>query len=138
MRTVAQKLGFAPESEVVLLDAPDEAASWLDPLPPGVALTESLVEATRPLDLVLLFAWEVVHLAARLTEVAPDLDAEGALWIAYRKKAHAPDPGFGFEAVQGQGLAARLVDNKRVAVSEAWTALRFVVPRANRAACSHE
>ena len=52
--------------------------------------------------------------------------------MAWPKKASKIETDLDFEAVQGIGLAAGLVDNKSASVDESWQALRFVFRLADR------
>ena len=68
--------------------------------------------------------------ASELERAAPGLKATLAaadgLWIAWPKKAAKLETDLDFDAVQGAGLAAGLVDNKSCSIDESWQALRFV------------
>lgn len=60
------------------------------------------------------------------------LDPADGLWVAWPKKTSKLETDLDFEAVQGIGLAAGLVDNKSCAIDDDWQALRFVWRREDR------
>jgi len=60
------------------------------------------------------------------------LDPADGLWVAWPKKTSKLETDLDFEAVQGIGLAAGLVDNKSCAIDDDWQALRFMWRREDR------
>jgi len=72
------------------------------------------------------------ELEARLPALKATLGPADGLWIAWPKKAAKLDTDLDFEAVQGAGLAAGLVDNKSCSIDESWQALRFVYRLSDR------
>jgi hypothetical protein len=126
-----RKLGIRPGAVVALLDAPAGFQAQLAPLPDGVTVRR---RAQGRLDVVVLFATDRARLAARFAPAAAALAPDGGLWVAWPKKAAKVPTDLDFDAVQGHGLAAGLVDNKSCSIDATWTALRFVVRRADRPA----
>ena len=76
--------------------------------------------------MVVFFTTSHADLERRFSQLRATLDPADGLWIAWPKKAANMDTDLDFEAVQGIGLAAGLVDNKSCAIDERWQAVRFV------------
>lgn len=81
---------------------------------------------------VVLFTTDRADLERRFATLRDTLDAADGLWVAWPKKASQIETDLDFDAVQGIGLAAGLVDNKSCAIDGDWQALRFVWRRADR------
>lgn len=118
-----RKLGIKEGARVRLVDAPEGFVDSLAPLPPGV----EILRATRGLiDVAVLFVTRASELARRFAPLAKALDPGGRLWVAWPKKAAGIETDLDFEAVQGLGLDAGLVDNKSASITEAFQGLQFV------------
>jgi hypothetical protein len=82
---------------------------------------------------VVFFTTERAELEQRFAALRDTLaDADG-LWVAWPKKASKLETDLDFDAVQGIGLGAGLVDNKSCAIDADWQAVRFVQRREDRA-----
>jgi hypothetical protein len=119
------KLGLRPGARVAILgvDDPD--------LPGELAHFTSDVTHGRPqasTDLVFLAADAPADLAV-LPELQACLRADGAVWVVSRKGRGATLRDV---EVMAAAREAGLVDNKVVAFSGTHTALRLVIPRAER------
>jgi hypothetical protein len=119
------KLGVRPGTRVAILGVDDPAAIDQITDRAGGFDTEA-VEAGY--DLVLLAADASADLD-RLTDLARRIQPAGAIWVVSRKGRTATLRDV---EVIAAARAAGLVDNKVVAFSETHTALRLVIPRANR------
>ncbi len=75
---------------------------------------------------VVFFTTSRADLERRFDALKATLDPAEGLWIAWPKQAARIENDLTFEAVQGVGLAAGLVDNKSCAIDDRWQALRFV------------
>ncbi|HWE80299.1 MAG TPA: hypothetical protein VG265_01500 [Gaiellaceae bacterium] len=83
-------------------------------------------------EVVVFFTTSRSELEARLPALKALLAPADGLWLAWPKKASKLETDLDFEAVQGAGLAAGLVDNKSCAIDADWQALRFVYRLADR------
>lgn len=119
-----KKLGIREGSRVRLVNAPEDFADRLAPLPTGVEL---LRRAGEDLDVVVVFGVEFADLAQRFEPLVSTIGSAGRLWVAWPKKAAKVPTDITFEAAQGLGLRAGLVDNKTAALTEVFTGLQFVV-----------
>jgi len=125
-KSVLDKLGAKPGARVVVLGV-DDSDFRADLAARGVR--EGDVGRKGGVDLVFLGADSVAALRQLRTlkaAIAPD----GAVWVVSRKGKQATIKDVEVMAI---GKAAGLVDNKVVAFSPTHTALRFVIPRADRA-----
>jgi hypothetical protein len=119
-----KKLGIREGSRVLIVRAPDGFDSLLAPMPPDV---RRLRRVGPNLDVALLFATRGAELDRRMPGLIRSLAPAGRLWIAWPKKASEVDTDLTFEAVQGLGLAAGLVDNKSASITDVFQGLQFVV-----------
>lgn len=85
------------------------------------------------IGVVVLFTTDRADLERRFAALRDTLDPADGLWVAWPKKASKLETDLDFDAVQGIGLAAGLVDNKSCAIDGDWQALRFVWRREDRA-----
>jgi hypothetical protein len=83
-------------------------------------------------EVVVLFTTSRAQLERRFTALRDTLAPADGLWVAWPKKAAKIETDLDFDAVQGIGLAAGLVDNKSAAIDDRWQALRFVYRRSDR------
>jgi hypothetical protein len=116
-----KKLGVAVGSRVLVAGAPE--GFTISPLPTGVELVG---RARPPLDVVLLFVTTRSQLSRRFAAPARALAPAGRLWVAWPKKASGIPTDLSFDAVQGHGLEAGLVDNKSASIDERYQGLQFV------------
>ena len=124
-----KKLGIRQDARVRLVNAPEGFEDTLEPLPEGAAV---LLRGALDLDVVVIFATELVELRQRFTDLAPGMRPTGRLWVAWPKKASRVPTDIAFADAQGIGLDAGLVDNKSAALSDVYQGLQFVVRREDR------
>jgi hypothetical protein len=74
----------------------------------------------------MVFAKEQSGLKAEFTRLAELLAPAGMLWVAWPKKASGVVTDMNENDVRRIGLAVGLVDVKVCAVSDVWSALKFV------------
>ncbi|QVL34302.1 DUF3052 family protein [Telmatocola sphagniphila] len=117
-RTRLQKLGIKPESLVFIQGEMDEDF---------LAEVESQRANADKCDVLLARVEEMKDLKV-FAKLHLKMQPAAGLWIVYPKgKKHIREAD-----VRAAGLTAGLVDNKVVSFSETHTALRFVIPLANR------
>jgi hypothetical protein len=83
-------------------------------------------------EVVVFFTTRRSELERRFRALKQTLAPADGLWIAWPKKAAKIATDLDFETVQRIGLDAGLVDNKSVAIDDAWQAVRFVYRRSDR------
>jgi hypothetical protein len=117
-----KKLGIKEESIVRLVNAPKNIRRLLGKLPAGAKVSARAQSA----DVIVLFATKIADLEKRFATAKQVLGSTGRLWVAYPKKSSSIATDITFEAAQGVGLAAGLVDNKSAAIDENWSGVQFV------------
>jgi hypothetical protein len=126
---LAKKLGIVAGSRVLLVNAPEELAGWLAPLPQGVAFAR---RAGTDVDIAHLFVTEREDLARRLESLRVTLRPDAALWVSWPKKASKVPTTVTEDTIRELALPRGFVDVKVCAVSEVWSGLRLVVRKALR------
>ena len=128
-----RKLGIKDGHRVLLAQAPEGFALDVSP-----EVTVDRRPGRQPYDVLLLFTTSAHDLNRRFARLANRMDEAGGLWICWPKRtARGParlDSDLNDNVVRAVGLDAGLVDNKVCAIDETWSALRFVVRRADRKA----
>jgi hypothetical protein len=127
---LTRKLGIGPGDRVGTFGAPRDLSDVLGPLPDGASLVRWPRAACR---VHLVFATDADQLERRFARAVALLPADGALWVAWPKRASGIESDVDFDLVQSHGLESGLVDNKVAAIDDTWSGLRFVVRTADRA-----
>lgn len=122
--SLAKKLGIKEGYRVALVNAPQNFAHELGPLPAGVVVVQRLQPS---LNLILFFVANQSELTRRFAGLARRLIPNGMLWVAWPKKSSGVTSDLSFEVVQKMGLAEGLVDTKVCSVNDVWSGLRFVI-----------
>lgn len=117
-----RKLGIKPQSRVLLAAAPP--AFVLDEVP-GDAVVHTRA-AGSGYDVIVAFCPDRSRMRTRFAGLAPRLTVDGALWIAWPKKASGVATDLDENVVRDAGLASGLVDVKVVAIDDTWSGLKFV------------
>jgi hypothetical protein len=128
-RTLAEKLGIRPSTQVVALSAPPAYASLLGALPTGSSLHSRLPAAS---GFIHKFARTRSDLTADFPRLARALTDSGILWISWPKRASGVETDLTEDIVREIGLKEGLVDVKVCAVDEVWSGLKFVRRVENR------
>jgi len=123
------KLGIKPGMVVALLGAPDHVDELLVGLPEAVTFRR---RAQGHLDLALSFQRERAVLERRLPAVLRGLRRDGALWVAWPKKASKVPTDITEDTVREVVLPLGLVDVKVCAIDDTWSGLKVVWRRENR------
>jgi hypothetical protein len=128
-RTLVQKLGIKPGTQIAVLGAPVTYPSLLGTLPTGATLRSRRPASDAFLD---QFARRRKELTAVFPRLARALTDEGTLWISWPKQAAGVDTDLYVFLVREIGLSHGLVDVKVAAVDETWSGLKFVRRVENR------
>jgi len=123
-RLLIDKLGVKPGQRIAVLGV--ESAEFLKDLAARVP-EYSRGEKVSNADLI-FFSAEAKEDLSRLKPLIRAIQKNGAIWVVYPKG----QPHIREVDVINQGKAAGLVDNKVCSFSATHTALRFVIPVANR------
>lgn len=118
-----QKLGLRDGFNVVVLNEPAGFRDLLDTGPDEVTFKASL---RREVDVVIAFVTQQAELRLRREQLAKAIYPDGAIWVAWPKKASKAATDMTEDAVREVFLPHGLVDNKVCAIDETWSALRVV------------
>jgi len=121
---LAKKLGIKASSHVMLLDAPEDYADLLKPLPDGVLFEKT---ASPRVDIAHIFVTRKEELAKHLSSLRRKLKPEAALWVSWPKKASKVPTTVTEDIIREVALPLGFVDIKVCAVSEVWSGLKLVI-----------
>lgn len=125
-----KKLGIKEGHTVVLEGAPPGFAATLDPLPEGVSLRK---RRGGTADVLVYFTTSADELAASIERLGAAIEVDGAVWVAWPKRASKVPTDMTENVVRDVALPLGLVDNKVAALDETWSGLRLVWRRELRA-----
>ena len=103
------------------LKAPESFPTALGALPDDVVVR---THARGRRDLTVWFVRSLSELESRIDRLA-DQVSDGALWIAWPKKASGVESDLSQTLVRRVGLASGLVDDKICRIDDTWAALKF-------------
>lgn len=127
---LAKKLGLKPGMRLGLDNPPNEFVGLhLLPVPDGITLHTQM---RGNMDVVLGFYNSRSAFEKRLDVLRRRIPDDGAIWIAWPKKASRVPTDMTEDVVREVALPTGLVDNKVVAIDEIWSGLRLVVRLENR------
>ena len=118
-----KKLGIKEGSRVALLHAPDGFGNTLGELPDDVTIVRS---PKGHLDVIVAFVTKRAHYEAAIGLLEAAIFPNGAIWIAWPKKASKVPTDMNEDVVREIALPRGLVDNKVCAIDEVWSGLRIV------------
>ncbi len=130
---LARRLGIRAEARLAIIDPPVRFREDLEPLPPDV---EHCSVDEGDLDCIVLFVKNRTELAARMPSAVGALRADGSLWVAWPKQLSGYVTDVSAEVAQAAGMRFGLLDTRRLALNDGWTALRFIVRLDDREAWS--
>ncbi|UDF03610.1 DUF3052 domain-containing protein [Asticcacaulis sp. AND118] len=118
---LAKKLGYKPGMWAAVIDAPEDYAGWLEPLPDGV------VFGVDDPELVHIFTTERAVLETALADWRSVLRPEGMVWVSWPKKASKMLTDITEDVIREVCLPLGFVDVKVCAVSDVWSGLKLVI-----------
>jgi hypothetical protein len=121
---LAKKLGIKESSHVLLLDAPDELVTLLEPLPNHVVFER---KAGPHVDIAHVFVTRREELASHLVVLRRELKLDAALWVSWPKKASKVPTTITEDTIRELALPIGFVDIKVCAVNDVWSGLKLVV-----------
>ena len=119
---LSKKLGIRDGDRVALLGAPPSVRDDLEPLPAGARVTTS---ARGSLDVIVSFHDRRADLERRIPQLLEVLDVDGAIWMAWPKKASGVPTDLTEDVQREIWLPLGLVDTKVCAIDETWSGLRL-------------
>ena len=118
-----KKLGITAGARVALLHAPAGFDETLGELPPGVVIGSRLGKSH---DLVVAFVDERSHLERAAPKLEQAVFPDGAIWVAWPKKASKVPTDMTEDVVRDVFLPRGLVDVKVCAIDDTWSGLKIV------------
>jgi hypothetical protein len=141
-RSVIDKLGIKPGDRVAWVGVTPRAAGVRE-LAAGVAerAGAAVARGAAPVNLILYWPEAFAEVVPRLLELKGRLVRNGGIWVNTAKRGKPAAPcraanGAGYlmqDSLIPLGKAAGLVDNKICSLSDCESAMRFVIPKRNRA-----
>ena len=126
---LAKKLGIKDGFRVLTVNAPDNYAQLLDPLPENVTIEE---KTSKDLDFVHLFTNGRDELFRGLAKYKNLIKQDGTIWVSWYKKAAKLPTEITEDTVREAALPLGLVDVKVCAVDDKWSGLKLVIRKENR------
>lgn len=126
---LAKKLGIAEGTRIVTMQAPDNYAQMLTPIPSGVVFEEKVTELT---DIVHVFCYRKAHLKTELEALRDSINPSGVVWVSWPKKASKVSTDITDNVIREVALPFGFVDIKVCAVSDVWSGLKLVIRKEHR------
>jgi len=121
---LAKKLGIKPGYLVCAIEAPDDYAELLAPLPEGVKFESRPSPLT---NLAHLFVTHKSDLANHLGSLRRKLAPEATIWVSWPKQASKIPTTIKEDTIRELAFPLGLVDVKVCAVTAVWSGLKLVV-----------
>jgi hypothetical protein len=119
---LAAKIGIKEGHRVLLIGAPRD---WsVDDLPAGVRVVRR--RSTTPADIAAAFVNDAASLHRTIGSLATTITPDGALWIAWPRRAGGHRSDVTDNVVRSAVLPLGLVDVKVAAFDDDWSALKMV------------
>ena len=128
-KPLPQKLGLKPGFCIFVDGAPSDYRGLVGRWPEGAKI---VAQPKAPLDLLHLFATDAKGLAGKLRKYRDAIAPDGMIWVSWPKKSSGVPSDLSDVVVRDTALALGLVDVKVCAIDEVWSALKFVIPKAER------
>jgi hypothetical protein len=125
-RLQSAKLGLRPGQRVSLDQRPD---GWALDDPPDAI---EWVRGSEPADVIISFFTAADALAERLPGLTRRIHPDGALWVAWPRRAAGHDSDITDNVVRAHALPLGVVDVKVAAIDQDWSGLRLVWRTSNR------
>ncbi len=119
-----QKLGIKPQFRVAFVGLPGDVKTALKK---EISACRLVKDGQEQLDFAMIFIKSQADMKAQFVSLARRLAPAGILWVSWPKKTSGVDTDLNENDVRRIGLLAGLVDVKVCAVSEVWSALKFVI-----------
>ena len=121
---LAKKLGIKEKSKLLVVGAPEDYRTLLEPLPASV---QFMSKPDASIHIAHLFTSKRAELSAALVDYRKKLSAEAAVWVSWPKKSAKLASEITEDTVREIALPLGYVDIKVCAVNEVWSGLKLVV-----------
>lgn len=123
---LARKLGIKPGFRIVLVDAPDDYAGLVSPLPDDV---DFATRVTAGINMVHLFCTQRATLARALAHLRDRIRPDAMVWVSWPKRAAKVPTDVTEDTIRDVALPLGFVDVKVCAISDVWSGLKLVIRR---------
>jgi hypothetical protein len=121
-----QKLGFAEDAALILIDAPKGFGIPGAPAAVKIKRERSPAPAGSPVPALIAFFDALACLRQCLPALGQRIFPDGAIWIAWPRKAAGHESDIREQDIRDAALPLGLVDVKVAALDEDWSGLRLV------------
>ena len=123
------KLGIKPLVKILLVNSPDDYYDLLE-----TDISEQLCKKNETPDFIHLFVKNEKEFESEMKKLKPVIkqNKEVIIWVSWYKKAAKIPTDITEDTVRNYALKNELVDIKVCAVSDIWSGLKLVVPKALR------
>ena len=123
------KLGIKPSMKISLVNRPDDYYDLLE-----TDISEQLCKKNETPDFIHLFVKNEKEFESEMKKLKPVIkqNKEVIIWVSWYKKAAKIPTDITEDTVRNYALKNELVDIKVCAVSDIWSGLKMVVPKALR------
>jgi len=123
------KLGIKPLMKILLVNSPDDYYDLLE-----TDISEQLCKKNETPDFIHLFVKNEKEFESEMKKLKPVIkqNKEVIIWVSWYKKAAKIPTDITEDTVRNYALKNELVDIKVCAVSDVWSGLKLVVPKALR------
>lgn len=121
---LAKKLGIKTGSILVVIGAPKDYQSELEPLPEGVTFSEKVSGAA---NVVQFFTTKRSELEPFLVKLRSELNPEACVWVSWPKKSSKVPTEISEDTIRALARPIGFVDVKVCAVTEIWSGLKLVI-----------
>jgi hypothetical protein len=125
-KSLWQKLGFAEDRAVILIDAPSGFRLSGAPSTLKVGRERSRSRASSPAPALVVFFQALAAVRESLPTLAERIFPDGALWVAWPRRAAGHDSDIREQDIRDEALPLGLVDVKVAALDDDWSGLRLV------------
>jgi hypothetical protein len=123
-KSIAQKLGLKPGAKLLVRQQPDGFEALIGALP---ASAELVVDGIKSFPLVLVFAENRAALVEGLPIAKRQLEAGGALWVAYIKGASDKKTDINRDSIREYVATVGMDTVAQIAIDDDWSALRLKI-----------
>lgn len=136
---LAKKLGIKDCTAILTVNAPENYAELLEPLPAKVEINDvsvprlqKLPRSNGEIDLIHIFTNTREGLFQSVSDAKQLIKQDGAIWVSWYKKASKLPTEITEDTVREAAFPLGLVDAKVCAVDEKWSGLKLVIRKENR------
>jgi hypothetical protein len=126
---LVKKLGIGAGFYVLTVNAPDDYAELVEPLPDDVEISD---QVRPPVDLVHIFTNTREELFRTLAVSRLIIKQHGSIWVSWYKRAAKLATEITEDLIRKAAFPLGLVDIKVCAVDDKWSGLKLMIRKENR------